>query len=919
MSASDKFRRLFRLDRGVRDVDTAVDDEFRFHFEMTMRELRASGMSKDEAERELTRRFGDVEAARARVSALARDHAEHNARVEWWSALSQDVRYAFRGMRTNPAFTLGIVATLGLGIGANATMFGIVDRLLLRQPEYLEHADRVGRVYLKMTTPSNGHEDVIRNIQYQRYLDLRENTQAFDASTPYYETEVVIGDGVEAREANVVLAGAEFWPMFSARPLVGRFFVADEDRVPNGTPVAVLGYAFWQSRFGGQSNVLGQEIRIGSRRYTIIGVAPRGLAGLSLRSVAAFVPFTAAASDGSIGGAGYATGYNMSWLEMVARRKPGTTIETASQELGLAYRRSLQKEAELRHWVTPVDRLRPRAEFGAALFDRGPQARSTAKVALWIFGVTGIVLLIAATNVAGLLLARSIRRRREIAVRIALGGTRARLFTMLSVEAVMLGVLGVAVGLIVAEWGGKALRVALMPDIEWTTLLRDPRTIGLAIGVGVLCGLLAGLAPMFQAGRTDLAEAMRGGNRDGLARSRLRNGLMLFQAALSVVLLVGAGLFVNSLRNARQTPLGYDSEHVTYVSVDARGYDFAPGDTGAVRRARRTNAIVARRNSMLARARAIPGVQSAAITFGVPFWQTIQLDLFVPGIDSVSKLGDFIMNGVSGDYFKTMGTRILRGRPIEDTDGVGAAPVIVVSDAMAAKLWPGQNPLGKCVKVDADTVPCSTVVGVAEGILRGGAEWGADTKLQYYMHIDQYDRNYGSLFVRTSRPADEMKETIRREIQALLPAPQYVNARTLSSILEPNMRQWQLGATMFTLFGGLALVLAAVGLYSIISYSVAQRTREMGIRVALGAKSADVVGMVMSEGLRLTLIGVVIGAVLSYFGAPRLQKLLFHVEPREPAVFAIVTVVLLAVAALATMVPAVRASRVDPQEALRAE
>lgn len=456
-----------------------------------------------------------------------------------------------------------------------------------------------------------------------------------------------------------------------------------------------------------------------------------------------------------------------------------------------------------------------------------------------------------------------------------------------------------------------------MPDIEWTTLLRDPRTAAVAAAVGILCGLLAGLAPMVQAGRTDLAEAMRGGQRDGVARSRLRNGLVLFQAALSVVLLVGAGLFVNSLRNAKQMPLGYDPEHVTYVTVDSRGYDFAPGDTGAARRERRTNALAARREAMLTRARAMPGVESAAITYGVPFWQSIQLDLFVPGIDSVGRLGDFMMNGVSGDYFRTMGTRIIAGRPILDSDGIGAAPVVVVSDAMAAKLWPGQDPLGKCVKVDADTVPCSTVVGVAEGIIRG--EWGADTKLQYYIHIDQYDRSDGGLFIRTSRPADEMKETIRREMQDLLPAPQYVNARSLSSILEPNLRQWELGATMFSLFGALALILAAVGLYSIISYSVAQRMHEMGIRVALGAQGRDVIGMVMSEGLRLTIIGVMIGSALSYYSAPRLEKLLFRVSPREPSVFATVTVVLLAVAALATVVPALRASRVDPQEALRSD
>jgi len=239
------------------------------------------------------------------------------------------------------------------------------------------------------------------------------------------------------------------------------------------------------------------------------------------------------------------------------------------------------------------------------------------------------------------------------------------------------------------------------------------------------------------------------------------------------------------------------------------------------------------------------------------------------------------------------------------------------SEAMAAKIWPGQDPIGKCVKVDADTVPCSTVVGVAGGIVRG--EWGADPKLQYYVHVDQYARGAGGLYVRTRRPASEMTEIVRREMQSLVPVPQYVSARTLASVLAYNLAQWRLGATMFTLFGLLALVLAAVGLYSIISYSVAQRTHEMGIRVALGANTSDVIGMIMSEGMRLTLIGLGIGATLAYFAAPYLQKQLFRVEPREPTIFLTVAVVLLAVAALATMLPALRAARVDPMTVLRKE
>jgi predicted permease len=351
--------------------------------------------------------------------------------------------------------------------------------------------------------------------------------------------------------------------------------------------------------------------------------------------------------------------------------------------------------------------------------------------------------------------------------------------------------------------------------------------------------------------------------------------------------------------------------------VDSRGYDRVPGVTGKARDAALTEARLAERQRLIAAARAIPGVEAATVTYGIPFWQTMQLDLFAPGIDSVNKLGDFILFGVGGDYFRTTGTRILRGRPIEESDQASTARVVVVSAEMAQRIWPGADPLGKCIRINADTMPCSTVVGVAEGIVRGGYE--GDQRLQYYIPIDQFDRGRGGLYVRTSGASASMVQTVRNELQKLVFVPQYVNARSMSSIIDPNLRQWQLGATMFTLFGALALMLAAIGLYSVISYAVAQRTHEIGIRVALGAQSRDVIGIVFSDGMRLMVVGLAFGLAVALYAAPFVAPMLYHVEPREPVVFAAVALVLLLVAALATMVPALRAARVDPQEALRAE
>jgi hypothetical protein len=294
---------------------------------------------------------------------------------------------------------------------------------------------------------------------------------------------------------------------------------------------------------------------------------------------------------------------------------------------------------------------------------------------------------------------------------------------------------------------------------------------------------------------------------------------------------------------------------------------------------------------------------------------TIEEDLWVPGVDSVGRLGRFILIGVGGDYFRTMGTRILRGRPILDSDRLGAARVVVVSDAMAAKLWPGQDPMGKCVKIAADSMPCSSVVGIAEGIVREGLQ--GDTKLQYYVPIDQYSRGRGGLFVRTRRRADEAMPAIRAELQREVPVSQYVQTVTLASIMSPMLRQWQLGATMFTLFGVLALALAAVGLYSVISYSVAQRTHEMGIRVALGASRASLLMLVVRGPVRLVAAGIVLGALIARGASRGVATLLFHESPGDPLVYAAVALVLLVVSLVASAVPARTAARIEPTIALR--
>jgi putative ABC transport system permease protein len=896
-------RRFLRIERGTATVERDLDEELRFHFDMTVEDLVKRGMTPDQARREAAHRFGDVDRHRDKLREIDQDQVKKRRRVEVWSAVAQDVRYALRGLRMNPGLAAVVALTLGLGIGANATMFGIVDRLLLRPPAYLKSPETAHRIYLGRTF--DGEESFTTNISYKRYLELRDGSSSLAETAAFFNIEIVFGTGDEARELRTGMVSASFWPFFGVRPALGRFFTPEEDRVPEGSPVAVLGYGYWQSRYGGSAQVIGKSLRIGRKIYTIIGVTPRRFSGTAMQAIAAFIPITSGANDLFGGGVSdptrYYTTHGMSWMEMLARRKPGVSVEAATADLTAAVRRSYATASEQR-----AEQVRPRIVVGSILHERGPQQGQDSKVATWLGGVSLVVLLVACANVANMLLARAFRRRREVAVRMALGISRGRLIAQLFTESLVLALLGAAAGLLVAQWGGGLLRATLLPSVEWGSTLADPRVLAFAGAASLAAGILTGLAPAFQSVRSDVATALKsGGAKGGLHRSRLRTGLLVFQAALSVMLLVGAGLFVRSLRNVRTLDLGYDPERVVFVSAEMRGIRLPNAELAALKR------------RLVERARELPGVENAGRTLTVPFMINSTEDLFVPGIDSVSRLGDFYLHAVSEGYFETIGTRILRGRGIIEADREGAPLSIVVSQSMARKLWPGKDALGQCVKVGADTVPCSTVVGIAEDIRRGSFD--KDDRLQYYVSVEQRSRNSGGLFVRTRGDARRQTDRVRRELQKVMPGVSYVTATSLQDILDREVRAWQLGSTMFTIFGGIGLLLAAVGLYAVMAYNTAQRTHELGVRIALGAQTADVVRLVVAGGLRVAVIGVAIGAGVALVAGRFIAPLLFNISPTDPAVFAGVAVTLLATAVVASLVPAWRAARVDPNVALRTD
>jgi predicted permease len=884
---------------------------------MRAAELVARGWPSDAARAEALRRFGDVPRWSEAMEQMDHERVRRVRLGERAAAVWQDVRYTLRGLARQPAFTAGVVATMALGIGANATMFGIVDRILLRPPAHVRDADGIRRLYFVQTTES-GEVVPGATVGYAQFAALRDGVDAFEQLAGYTSRELVLGSGPTAREIDVGIASANLFPMLGVRAALGRFFTAEEDRVPVGDAVVVLGHEFWEREYGGDPGVLGRTVRIRNRDFQVIGVAPPDFTGIDLERIDAWIPITVYGHDHIsrfVRAGEWYTTRNVSWMQTVGRLARGVDDARANAGLSLFYRRWFAEPAQDGRRAAPsaeeIARTNPHVVVGPIQQERGPERSDEARVATWLAGVAGIVLLIACANVANLLLARAMRRRREIAVRLALGVGRGRLAAQLVAESTALALLGGAAGVLVASWGGDLVRSVLLPDIAWGSTLADGRVLAFTAVAAALTGVLAGLAPALQASRPDLAAALKAGSREGGGqRSRTRSLLLVAQAALSVVLLAGAGLFVRSLGAVTSTDLGYDPEGVLFTepSYEAVGYTAVEALEISER--------------VYERLQGLPGVASASRSNSLPFYSMSSIDISVPGVDSIPRLPGAeypLLNAVTSEYFATIGTRIVRGRAFSESDGPGAPRVIVVNETMARLLWPGAEPLGKCVRLGADSIPCSTVIGVAQE-----TRWRAirpEPIMQYYIPIEQRqtEERVNILLVRPTGDADAMAATLRGIVLEEAPKLSFVQILPVSDLIEPQVRPWRLGASLFSAFGILALVIAAVGLYSVLAYVVAQRRHEIGVRIALGARTGDVLRMVIAEGVRVVAIGVAIGLVVALLAARALEGLLYGVSPHDPAVVAGVAVVLLLVAVAASLAPAWRASRVDPSTALRAD
>jgi predicted permease len=585
--------------------------------------------------------------------------------------------------------------------------------------------------------------------------------------------------------------------------------------------------------------------------------------------------------------------------------REGFSAEVAGNQATSAYR------GIVRDWKQSFRDSTSSVILSSIIGTRTPNGISReSKVSLWLTGVSIIVLLIACANVANLLIARTIERRREIAVRLALGVSRVRLARMLLIEASLLALGGATAALVIAYASSHLVQKVLLPNIVWSGSVLDARVFGFTLAIGVVCILLAGAAPAFQALSTGVSEGLKASSRQVAGgRGRLRFTLMLIQAALSVVLLVGAGLFVRSLHNVATREVGIDRDRVLRVTMPLSLFGF---DTTQIQDVYRRGAE---------RLRAIPGVVGVAtVGMTVPMGSAMAFGFSVPGVERVKFDGGGPYNSlVTPGFFSTVGATIVRGRDFTEAEGRGPSRVVIVNEIVAAAYWPHADPIGQCVKFGRDS-SCSEVIGVARNVLQFSVI-NDDRAIVYAPpgHPGAVDGSPEAMLVRVSRDPATITPTVRRELQALAPTMPFVQVKSFGEILAPQLQPWRLGATMFMLFGAIAVIIAAVGLYSVTAYWVSQRTHEIGVRMALGAQRSDVARLVALESSRAVIAGIIVGGGVAFVASRWVSGMLYETSAHDPTVYAGAAIVLAVAAVVATVVPVRRSTSVDPAQAIRTD
>lgn len=901
-------RRLFRL--GLRRPDAREEVEWEIaHYLSEMEDrLVEQGWSREQAAAEATRRFGKSRDYRRGMQRIER----RRGRMERWKnvrvALAGAFESSVRSLARQPGFTAVVALTLGIGIGANAAMFTILDRLLFQPPAHVSAHEGVRRVVVERSFLGELARGGIGTLPDA--VDLREHGGLASVAV-YSPRNWTMGRGAEAEKIRAVTAEHTLFPLLGVTAARGRFYGGEDDR-PGAEPVVVLSHEFWSRRWGADPDVLGSTVEIEGLRLAVVGIAPRGFTGADVAPVDAWVPL-------HVGGVlvwsrtDWAESRGRYWLSGVVRLGDGVSAEAASEEATQLHRAGRREQLDAGRYDPEV-----RVVFDPLIRARGPGAGAESRVARWLGGVSILLLLIVCANVANLLLARGIRRHREVAIRLALGVSGRRLVGQTVLETVLLGLAGSVVGLAVATWGGAVIRRVLLPNVHFPAALGF-RVVAFTVTLSVVAGTVAGIAPALQSLRLNLARDLASGGRTVAGRSRTRSVLTAAQAALSVVLLAGAGLFVRSVQEVRSLDLGLDVDQLATAILEFEvGSPLEGGGAPALSVEERNRIYVA----AAGRLEDVGGVRSTVTSS--PFGWGFASGLEVPGWDSLPDLpgGGPYHNEVAPGYFETVGLQVLQGRPFQASDGAGAEPVALVNQTMARTLWPDERALGQCLLVAAPgeqdvSDVCTTVVGVVEDASRGSLE--EEAHMTYYMPLAQRaGARANGLYVRADDPS-EAAPRVAAILRDISPTVRFAEVRTLREALDPQARSWTMGAALFSVFGALALLVAAIGLYGVLAFHVAQQTRELGIRSALGAAKSRLLGQVLAHGLRLTVVGIVVGCTFALALAPFAGPLLFRVPARDPVVLLGVAVTLLGVGVLASLLPGLRATRVDPNVALRAE
>lgn len=815
------------------------------------------------------------------------------------TSIGQDVRFGFRMMAKNYGFTLIAVITMMLGIGANTTIFSFVNALLLR-PLPVAQPERLVNVHATSPDGSSFH-----SFSYPDYVDYRDQNEVFDGLSAYTINTYSLNTGGQSERVFGIVTSENFFTLMGIRPTFGRFYTAEENRTESGDPVVVISHGYWQRRFASDTSLVGQTLTLNGHAYTVIGIAPPKFTGPRV----AFAPdiyvpmWTQPIASPRL--ANWLTNRNGGSLELVGRLKPGVTVEGAQANLSAIAQRLAEQYPDT-HRGKGVD-VRP-TNTGLGQM----QGAAIGFISV-LMAIVGLVLLIACANVAGLSLARAAARRKEIAVRLAMGASRARIVRQFLTESVLLFLFGGVAGLLLAAWLTDLL-LAFKPPVPFTIELDlgfDWRVLGFTLLVSLVTGIVFGLAPALQASRADVLPALKdetGGS--GYQRSRLRGVFVVGQIAVSLVLLVSTGLFLRSLQHARALDPGFNPENVLNVGFDLsiQGYTEARGQQFY--------------KQLLERARALPGVEAATLARNVPLnGSNMELGINVEGREPPAGSRSFHtdFNVVGDKYFSSLGINLLRGRDFNDRDKKGVPRVAVINETMAHRFWPGEDAVGKRFFLGqvSDGEPVEVVGVVKDGKYR---TLGEDPRPYFYMAAAQEYQPQMTLHIRT-RPGDEANVLagLRQEVDSVDRTIPFLDMMPLTRAIGVSLIPIKVAATVAGFFGLVGLLLAAVGIFGVVSFNVSQRTREIGIRTALGAQRADVLKLIINQGMRLAVVGVFVGLLASVAVTRLLSSLLYGISPTDTVTFIGVALLLIITALIASYIPARRATRVDPMTALRYE